>query len=600
MRLHPESRKANRSSMPKRALIAAALWLPSAIALGVPSSAAAEDTVTIKLIETSDVHGSIFPVDLISRTPSHGSLARVHTYVEDERRRLGRDNVILLDNGDMLQGQPTVYYYNYIDTVTPHVTSEVMNFMGYNASTIGNHDVETGHAVYDRWAEGNNFPVLGANVIDTATGEPYFKPYTVFDVSGVKIAVLGMITPAIPGWLPENLWTGLRFDDIVETARRYVPKIIAKENPALIVALVHSGADSSKTTGDVIENAARLLAEQVGGIDIVFLGHDHQALLSSVNGPDGRTVLLLNPANGARLVAETEITFDVSDPAKPVISSVTPRAKSMDKVAVSQQFMERFSPQLDSVTAYVDRPIGEMARTITTRDAYFGPSAFIDLIHRIQLDITGAQVSMAAPLSFDAFINRGPVTVGDMFSLYKYENSLYTMKLSGQEIKDYLEMVYDQWTNTVSGPEEQLLRLKEGSSYDPTHTSFQYPSYNFDSASGIDYTVDVTQPKGSKITVVSMSDGTPFSPDSIYTVAINSYRGNGGGNLLTKGAGIPAAELKSRIVSSTPRDLRYYIIKYIEENPALDPQPAGNWKFIPEGITRPAFEREYKLLFPKS
>lgn len=578
--------------------LAIALSLTTAI-VAPTAGVKADDTVTIKLIETSDVHGSLFPVDLINRAPASGSLARVHSYLEGERRRLGRDNVILLDNGDMLQGQPTVYYYNYIDTVSPHIASEVMNFMGYNASTIGNHDVETGHAVYDRWVASNNFPTMGANVIDEATGQPYLKPYSIFEVEGVKIAVLGMITPAIPGWLPENLWEGLRFDDIVETAKKYVPQIKAEHNPDLMVALIHSGADSSKTTGNVVENAARLLAKDVEGIDIVFMGHDHQAFVGADNGPDGRTVLLLNPANGAKLVAEAEITFDVSNPDKPVITSMKPKAKSMSGVEVSPEFMNRFSSQLDTVTQFVDREIGTMAHTITTRESYFGPSAFVDLIHRLQLEITGAQVSMAAPLSFDAFINRGPVTVGDMFSLYKYENSLYTMRLTGQEIKDYLEMVYDQWTNTVASADEQILRLKQGSSYDPTHTAFQYPSYNFDSAAGIDYTVDVTQPKGSKITIVSMSDGTPFSLDEEYAVAINSYRANGGGNLLTKGAGIDASELKSRILSTTPRDLRYYIIEYIEQHPELDPQPGENWMFIPEEITGPAFERERKLLFPE-
>lgn len=127
-----------------------------------------------------------------------------------------------------MQGQPTAYYYNYIDTVSPHLCSEMMNFMKYDAGNMGNHDVETGRAVFDRWIATCDFPVLGANIIDTSTGKPHLAPYKVLERDGVKIVVLGMITPAIPAWLSENLWKGLRFDDMEETARKWM-KIIREK-----------------------------------------------------------------------------------------------------------------------------------------------------------------------------------------------------------------------------------------------------------------------------------------------------------------------------------------------------------------------------------
>ena len=133
-------------------------------------------TVELRIIETSDVHGSFYPYDFINRRDVKGSLARVHTYVEDLRQQYG-DNVLLFDNGDILQGQPSAYYYNYIDQQSRHLAGEMLSFMGYDAGNMGNHDVEVSRPVFDRWANDCDFPILGANIIETATGKPHFKPY---------------------------------------------------------------------------------------------------------------------------------------------------------------------------------------------------------------------------------------------------------------------------------------------------------------------------------------------------------------------------------------------------------------------------------------
>ena len=176
---------------------------------------AQDKIVKLKIVETSDIHGNYYPYDFILRHEAAGSLARVYEFVQKERETY-KDNLLLLDNGDILQGQPCAYYYNYIDTISLHLAAEVLNYMKYNAGNMGNHDVETGRAVFDRWAGDCNFPILGANIIDTVTGKTHFKPYEVLERDGVKIVVLGMITPAIPAWLSENLWSGLRFDDMEE------------------------------------------------------------------------------------------------------------------------------------------------------------------------------------------------------------------------------------------------------------------------------------------------------------------------------------------------------------------------------------------------
>ena len=183
----------------KKSIIACLLALISTM----PMTAKQKNrTVTLRIVQTSDVHGSFFPYDFINRKPKRGSLARVSTYVNRLREEHG-DRVILLDNGDILQGQPTCYYYNFINTQATNVAADVINYMKYDAQTIGNHDIEPGHAVYDKWISEVHCPMIGANIVSRSTGLPYVKPYVVFYREGVKIVVLGMLTPIISSWLNE-------------------------------------------------------------------------------------------------------------------------------------------------------------------------------------------------------------------------------------------------------------------------------------------------------------------------------------------------------------------------------------------------------------
>ena len=557
---------------------------------------AQEKVVKLKIVETSDVHGNFYPYDFVRRQPSAGSLARVYTWVQQERRRFG-DNLILLDNGDILQGQPSAYYYNYIDTVSPHLTAEMLNFMAYDAGNMGNHDIETGRAVFDRWTGDCRFPVLGANILDTATGKTHLKPYVVLEREGVKIAVLGMITPAIPMWLSENLWPGLRFEDMEAAARKWIPFIQEQEKPDVIIGLFHAGKNAVWMGGKYRDNASVEVASRVPGFDVVLAGHDHARACFKVANEAGDSVLVVNPANNAVTVGDVEVTLTLRG-GKVTDKLVEGRLTDVGALEPSPEFMQHFAGQYDAIQAFVSKKIGRFTQPISTRPAYFGPSAFVDLIHRLQLEIGKAEISLAAPLSFDARIEAGDIYVSDMFNLYKYENMLYTMSLSGKEIRGALEMSYALWTNQMHSPGDPLLLLRESSvSGAEERTFFQHPSYNFDSAAGIIYTVDITRPAGQKVTILSMADGTPFDENRMYKVAVNSYRGNGGGELLTKGAGISQEELKSRILFSTDKDLRYYLMQYIEQRQIVTPRSLDQWKFIPANWVKPAAERDYKKLF---
>ena len=306
----------------------------------VLSVAAQEKVVKLKIVETSDVHGNYYPYNFITRHEWKGSLARIYSFVQKEREQY-KENLILLDNGDILQGQPTAYYYNYIDTVSPHLCSEMMNFMKYDAGNMGNHDVETGRAVFDRWIATCDFPVLGANIIDTSTGKPHLAPYKVLERDGVKIVVLGMITPAIPAWLSENLWKGLRFDDMEETARKWMKIIREKENPDLVIGLFHAGQEAFKMSGKYNENASLNVAKNVPGFDIVLMGHDHARECKKVMNVAGDSVLIIDPASNGIVLSNVDVTLKLKD-GKVQSKDVKGELTETEAYGISEDFMKRF------------------------------------------------------------------------------------------------------------------------------------------------------------------------------------------------------------------------------------------------------------------
>ena len=570
------------------------------------SYTAHSQTVEIKIIETSDVHGAVYPYDFVNDKESSGSLSQVYNYVQQERKDTSQ-NVILLDNGDILQGDPASYYYNFIDTADLHLFAQAMNYMNYDAGTVGNHDVETGHPVYDRLKKQINFPWLAANATNTLTKGTYFEPYTIIEKRGVKIAVLGIITPAIPQWLPPNIYSGIQFEDMIESAEKWVSIIKEKERPDLLIGLFHSGVNYEYNGEDEStfknENASKLVAEKVSGFDAVMVGHDHAGWNFKVANPDGDSVLIVGPTSRAKNVAVAKIFMKYdSQSSKWTKAGGSGEIVDMKDYSPDVEFLEKFDLQKKKIEDYIAEPVCIFTKPVLTRDALFGPSDFIDLIHKFQLEETGADISFASPLSFNAKIDSGNVYVRDMFKLYKYENFLYTMKLRGKEIKNYLEFSYSSWFNRMMNDADHLLKFKENDNNSLKLSSNNKPElagiyYNFSSAAGIKYTVDVSKQAGDRIKIISMADGSEFKMDKFYSVAINSYRGNGGGGHLTRGAGIPQEELPGRLINSSEKELRLLMMTWLKKQKIVSPEKLNNWKIVPEEWWRKGYGKDFQLLF---
>ena len=563
-------------------------------------------TVRMKVIETSDVHGHFFPYDFMERKPLKGTLVRANTYINKEREKFGKENLLLIDNGDILQGQPCVYWSNYVMPEDENLAARVINYMQYDAETVGNHDIEPGHQVYDKWIREVRCPLLGANIVKAGSdgkADPKniyegIQPYSIHYIDGVKIAVIGMLTPAIPNWLNKSIWKGIEFEEMTSCARKWIAYLKEVEQPDLIFGLFHSGKDGGIVTPDYEENATAAVAKEVPGFDIIFFGHDHQVHNEWITNNDGQQVLIIDPSCWAQNIAEAEIELTYEN-GKLTKKDIKGEIVSVKDEEIDEQMMSHFQKDIDAVKAYVSEKIGRFETAIHTRESFFGNAAFTDLIHNLQLQITKADISFNAPLSFNTTINAGDVTMADMFKLYRFENLLFVLRMTGEEIRKHLEYSYDMWTNTMTSPEDHALRLNTNYKEDQQRAGFQYYTFNFDSACGIDYEVDLTKPDGEKVRILQMSNGEPFDEQKWYKVAMNSYRANGGGELLTLGAGIPQDSLDSRVLFHTDRDQRHYLTEEIRRIGTLDPKPNSNWKFVPEDWSKPALERDRQLLFGK-
>ena len=496
---------------------------------------------TLTFIEATDTHGR------------YDEFANDAYLLKQMKAELG-NRLILLDNGDDMQGTPFQYCSNQ-DAQHPNLVSEVLNFFPFDAVCVGNHDIEAGRKVFDRVYSEVKMPVLCANVIDETTGEPYFTPYIIMERDGFKIAVLGLLTPYVITWVPDRLRPGLRFDNLEEAAAKWVNIIKEKEHPDLMVGMFHSGWEPQVQNLPPDhplgrENATKWVAENVPGFDLIFYGHDHRSRVEKLININGEAVYVLNSGNRAQGLAKAEVTLKKGQ--KPQISVELIPTDGEEKDA---EYLALLQPYLDRAEAYQQKSVAELPVSISSDDAFKGSCLWVDEIHRCQLETVEAEgihadISMAAPLGGGKTLEAGMLKVSDFFTWYPFENSLAVMSLTGKEVKAFLEYAYEM----------------------------KSPIYNFDSGAGILYEVTDKNPMGERIKIISMADGTPFDMDKTYNVVMNSYRSMGGGNHLINGIGWAQEDIKNHVVWQSDRDLRSLFIDWAQKKGVLDTEPLNCWK----------------------
>lgn len=576
----------------KRIVIALVSLLTIACAPGLR-----DGEYTLTVLSTNDMHGTFFDSTYTGGGIKRSVLAMNH-YIDSVRTASGKENVILVDAGDCLQGDNAAYYFNYVDTVTTHVFSRIMEYMEYDAVAVGNHDIETGHPVYDRVAadlKKADAPFLAGNAVRNDNGKPYFPLYKVVRRAGVKVAILGYTNANIRAWLTESLWSGMHFDSIADIIQRDVDAVIGREHPDVVVATMHSAC--GKGDGTQLEAEAMDAFNQVKGVDFLVCGHDHRPYVETrENGA------MLNSGSHSRYVAEGKMHFKVEG-GRIVSRSFETRLIPVKAEMADPVMREHFREDYLAVKAFSTKEVGMLTGTIYTRDAFKGMCPYLNLIQTISLACPEAEISFTAPLTYNRVIEAGPIVFNDLFTFYPFENQLFIVEMTGEEIRRYMEYSYDMWVNTVKSAKEHVLKIVERDDPRTQQKGWSFPgrTYNFSSAAGINYTVDVTRPAGERVIISSMADGSPFDFGRTYRVAMTSYRASGGGGHM-KAAGIDTERIDDRIVARYP-EIRNMLYDYLMENVTIDTEALckagalGEWRFVPEAIAVPAIERDMKLVF---
>ena len=539
----------------------AASMLPAA-ALAAEADAG-EKHITI--LGTSDMHGNIwgFSYEDNAETANNG-MARLYTYIQQVRAE--NPNTILIDAGDDIQGTiMTDDIYNKTPE-EPHPVITAMNYMGYDAMTLGNHEFNWGIPTMQTILSQAEFPVLAANVTD-ADGELVTGAgWTIVERDGVKVAIIGVVTPDVP------IWDGGKegIDEATyEAANVAVSAAIDEigEEADVIVVSAHMGMYAEFDEENGSDSAQKILDDNPE-IDVLQVAHNHVV----VNEKQGDTVIG-GVRNGGRDIARFDLTLDadnnVVDATVEIVdmTDVTPSQEIRDIPLVA----EAHQKTIDYIAGGTDES-GEPLPPLGSTTAKFQPeneirgipagrvmdTAVMDLINQIQLENSGADVSAAALFKDTSDLPEGDINYGNIFDIYKFDNTLYRVTVTGAELKAYMEWsaeCYNQW-------EEGDINI----SFDP-----EYPDYLYDMFAGVEYEIDLSQPKGERIKNV-MFQGEPLADDQVLTLAVNNYRYSSA--LKAQGIVSGTKEWES---SNSIRDM---IVAYFAEHSPVAPTVDNNWKIV--------------------
>ena len=527
-----------------------------------PASSA--EAVTITVLATTDTHGAIYPYDYYTRQPAARGLAAAATLIEEVRRET--PNTLLIDCGDTIQGSPLESVHQSAvraGTATrPDPMMAVMNAMGYDAMVVGNHEFNFGLGNLQKARESARFPWLSANTLSSGTLPP-FAPYVVKTIAGVKVAVIGVTTGAVPTWEKPEQIRGLEFLPLEDGVKRAL-EALAAEKPDLVIAAVHAGLDRDPKTGAARpgesprENRVLQIVEQFPQLAVVVYGHTHQR-------EEGRrvgNVLLVQPRNGAAEVARIDVTLTREAGGGFRVDGATSRLLPVTaQTTPDPKLLEIARPYHDAAEQYLDRPVARAAVELSGARGRYEDTPIVDAIQEVQLHYARADVSLSALFRPQARVPQGPVTVRELAGLYVYDNELYAVEGTGRMLREALENAA-RYFRTCPEPSCASGPLVDRS----------IAGYNFDMAQGVTYELDLTQPVGSRVENLRYK-GAPLRDEQPLRIAVNNYRAAGSnGYTMFRDA---------KVVWRSGRDIRDLMVEYFSERQRLPEKADGNWRIVP-------------------
>ena len=497
-----------------------------------------------EFLVTSDLHGQIYATDYTqpyekSGTYSRG-LTRVATYIKEQKQAYG-DNLYVVDMGDTFQGAPLTYYYAFNKPEEKDPAILAFRTIGYDMWVVGNHEFNYGLPILTRQmdyavSEGDEnekqLTISMANYLKAETNSDEskdwatwrdVKPYVIKEFDGVKVAVIGFGNPNIPKWdVPAN-WEGIYFAPIVETYKHYEAEML--EQADMIVVVAHSGIDS-----DPGSDFIRELVASTNTIAFAFSGHEHRNSITQVKNSDGEEIPILSPYTKARRIAQVKVEWTGAGE-----KTVTPELKNMENYPIDEELAELLKPyEVDTWENYMLQPIGKALGDYPAANLGTAPSAFMDLINTVQTwgaydnngentpdkteDDTPAMLSISAPLTSGDKANliaEGDIYLGDMFGLYRFENWFYQITMSGEEVHQWLEFA--------------ATKIRVDDEGVPYVTNGDLTYYDVIMGDGFHYEIDVSKPEGERVVKMTWN-GADVAADQVFTVVVNNYRYNGGGN----------------------------------------------------------------------
>jgi 2',3'-cyclic-nucleotide 2'-phosphodiesterase (5'-nucleotidase family) len=530
-------------------------------ALAFAAAQSTSERVALTLLSTTDLHGNIYPIDYATNLADERGLVKIATLIRQVRKE--SPHVMLLNTGDTLPGTALAFYHATHSSQPPPIIT-AMNALGFDAMVLGNHEYDFGWPAMLTAVRASRFPWLAANAAPPAGQKPFYQPYLIKEIAGVRVAVLGLTTTAIPNWDdPDAQRRRITLEDPLAAARHWVPVLHDREHADVVVAALHMGLEEDPETGKRApgqtegENQALAIARQVPGIDVILMGHTHRQVPTlTVNG-----VLLTQPAAWGRSLARVDLKLEAVAGRWHVVSKEA-RTIPVAGVEPDAEVLRIGAPVHMATGRWLDEPIGNSARDYRAGPERFQPTALLDFVHRVQLEAGNADVSLAESLAPTAHVPAGTVTVRHLFGLYGVEKKLVALEITGAQLRVILEQSARYFRHPEPGkPPDAWV--------DP-----DFPSYNYYMASGVTYDLDAARPPGKRIVNLRFR-GQLLSDNQRLRLVTNNYLANGTAEYaMLRGA---------KVLWRSQLDLRELLIVWFRNHGTLPDAPAANWRLLPAG-----------------